>query len=148
MSRTGLRCSVCVVLSVLASWASVGTVEATSGVPPSLVGTWGKSISAATWNKDHLNGEPAGRYAMKIEQNGRTGLYSGSVGGGALPLSTMTAAFSDHTVTFGATSNGVCPGRGIYHWVVSRSKLKLAVSKDGCRLRVVFLTAGPFALEH
>jgi len=119
------------------------TVVAAGGVPQSLVGTWGKSIALTTFEKSHVVGEPAGHYGIKIRTSGLTSLYYGTS-----PFTTMRAVVSGHSVTFGPRADGVCPGKGIYHWVISRSRLDFTAVKEGCGARKVLMTAGTFALEH
>jgi hypothetical protein len=129
----------------------IGAGAAGSGVPQSLVGTWGKSVSDATWKKDHVFGEPNGHYALVIAPSGLVSMYHGNdptMAKVSIPFTTMRAAASGNTVTFGSTADGACAGKGTYHWAASGSRLTFTLVKEGCDARKVLMTAGPFALEH
>jgi hypothetical protein len=153
-SRSPILCSLGVVLSVVTmSGVSIGSAATARGgsVPQGLVGTWGKSISLATWKRHQISDEPAGHYAIKIAASGLTSLYHGNdptMATVTFAFTTMPAVVSRHTVTFGSTADGVCAGKGTYRWVVTGSKLAFAVVKEGCSPRMVLMTAGTFALEH
>jgi hypothetical protein len=58
--------------------AVVGAVAAAGGVPRGLVGTWGTSVSDATWKKGHVFGEPTGHYALVIAPSGLVSMYHGN----------------------------------------------------------------------
>jgi hypothetical protein len=122
-----------------------------AAVPQSLVGTWGKSLSAADFKKGHVVGEPGGHYALVIAPSGLVSMYKGNdptMASVTIPFTTMRAHVSGNTVTFGSTADGVCAGNGTYHWTVSGSKLHLTLVKEGCDQRQVLMTSGAFALEH
>jgi hypothetical protein len=121
------------------------------GVPQSLVGTWGKSVSDATWKKGHVFGEPNGHYALVIAPSGLVKMYHGNdptMATVSIPFTSMRAIVSRNTVTFGSTADGACAGKGTYHWAVSGSKLDFTLIKEGCDTRRVLMTAGTFAMEH
>ena len=122
---------------------AAGTVAAAGGVPQNLVGTWGKAISATTWQKNHVYGEPAGPFAITITTSGLTNmLYNGSA------FTSMHATVSHSTLTFGPTADNVCSGRGVYHWAASPTKLHLTVVKDDCGARKVLMTTGAFVRKR
>jgi hypothetical protein len=131
--------------------ASAGKVAAGGNVPQSLVGTWGKSISLATWKRSGVTSEPAGHYAIKIEPSGQTGMYHGNdptMATVTFPFTTMRATVSGHTLTFGPTADQVCMRKGTYRWARSGSKLDLTAVDETCAPRKVLMTVGPFTLEH
>jgi hypothetical protein len=139
-------------LSVMAvAGGSVGTITARGGIPQTLVGTWGKTIPEAAFTRDHVAGEPPGYYAINIAASGHTDMYhasDSSMVSASIPFTHMQAVVSGHTVTFGRTADGRCPGKGVYHWVSSGSTLAFTVMKEGCGPRKVLMTAGTFAFKH
>jgi hypothetical protein len=139
------------VTAVTLSAMAIGAPAAAGGVPHDLVGTWGKSISEAAFEKDHVAGEPPGHYAIKVGASGHTDMYHGNdptMATVSIPFTNMQAVVTGHTVTFGPTADGACPGKGIYRWAVSGAKLTFTLVKEGCAPREVLMTAETFALEH
>lgn len=147
MSRNTAALVVGLGLSVtaLGGW-SAGTVNASTPVPQQLVGTWEKTISARTWLKNKVFGEPAGHWAIKVGPSGVTSVYDPATGT-THPLTAMRTSVSGGTVTFGPTADGYCPGRATYRWAASGSSLDFTLVKDDCASRAVLLTAGTFARE-
>jgi hypothetical protein len=141
VSVVGLALSV----TALGGW-SAGTVNASTPVPRELVGTWAKTISAQTWLKEKVFGEPAGHWAIKVGPSGVTNVYDPATGT-THALTTMRTTVSGRTVRFGPTADGYCPGRATYRWAASGSSLDFTVVKDDCSARAVLLTAGTFARE-
>jgi hypothetical protein len=147
MSRNTAALVLGLALSVTAfgGW-SAGAVNASTPVPQQLVGTWAKTISAGTWLKEKVFGEPAGHWAIKVGPSGVTGLYAPTTGT-THPLTTMRTTVSGKTVTFGPTADGACPNRATYSWAASGSTLHVSLVKDDCSARAVLLTAGTFARQ-
>jgi hypothetical protein len=147
MSRNAAPLVVGLAVSVtaLGGW-SAGTVSASAPVPQQLVGTWAKTISARTWLKEKVFGEPAGHWAIKVGPSDRTNVYDPPMGM-THPLTTMRTTVSGGTVTFGPTADGYCPGRATYRWVASGSSLHFTLIKDDCSARAVLLTTGTFARQ-
>jgi hypothetical protein len=157
MSTSWITRTVGVALCAVAVWgASVGGVAAAnhdrqSHVPQNLVGTWGKTITSATWKKNHITYEPGGHWAITIAPGGLVKLYSGNdptTAAVSFPFTTMHAVVSGKTFTVGATADGHCAGTGTYHWVASASKLGFTAVKDACAAREVLMTTGAFTREH
>jgi hypothetical protein len=148
MSRNAVALVVGLAFSVtaLGGW-SAGAVNASPAVPKQLVGTWAKTISARTWLKEKVFGEPAGRWAIKVGPSGVTSLYVRSDGTTTNLLTTMRTSVSGGTVTFGPTADGYCPGRATYRWITSGSSLDFTLVKDDCSARTVLLTTGTFARQ-
>ena len=131
--------------------AASSALARTASVPHSLVATWGKSISLATWKKNHITDESPGHYAIVIAKGGLTNMYHGNdptMASVSIPFTNMHATVAGHTITFSATADGACPSSGSYHWALSGRKLNLTLLKDTCAPRKVLMTAGPFTLEH
>jgi hypothetical protein len=145
MSRNAAALVVGLALSVtaLGGW-SASTISASPSVPQQLVGTWAKTISARTWLKEKVFGEPAGHWTIKVGPTGITSLYDPATGT-THPLTTMRTTVHGETVTFGPTADGYCPGRATYRWTASGSSLDFTLVKDDCSARAVFLTVGTFA---
>jgi hypothetical protein len=62
---------------LVAPFAAVSTSAARgarSAVPSRLVGTWGKTISAATWKKHGITYEQAGHWGFKVTAGGVSGI--------------------------------------------------------------------------
>jgi len=128
--------AVAVVLPV-ATGIAAPTTRAT--VPAPLVGTWGKTMTAATWRKHGEYAEPAGDWAIAITKGGVTSLFAPK------PydlLTTMHVAATGTSVVFGPTADGACPTRGTYTWKVSGRTLSLKLVKDACSPRRILYTAG------
>ena len=123
----------------LTSGIAAGT--RTSTVPARLVGTWGKTVTLATWHKAGVYGDPGGHWRIKINKAGLTTLFAPPPPVG-YALTTMPASTSGTSVVFGPTADKVCPGKASYTWKVSGSTLVFEVVKDGCIPRRVLLTAG------
>jgi hypothetical protein len=112
-------------------------------VPAPLVGTWGKTVTLATWHKSGVYGIAGGHWTMTIKKDALTKLTLFAPPAPAFPaFSNMRVSTSGTSLVFGPTSNGDCPGKGSYTWKVSGSTLVVKVIKDGCSTRQVLMTAG------
>jgi hypothetical protein len=110
-----------------------------SGIPSGLVGTWGKSITAATWRKNQISYEQPGHYTIQISKAAVT-----SIGLGGTQITTMRTVVSGSMLTFGRTADGFCPHNGSYRWSLAGRTLMIRLVKDDCDPRRVLLTAGFF----
>jgi len=110
-------------------------------VPAPLVGTWGKTVTLATWHKNGVYGDPGGHWKITITKAGLTTLFAPPPPVGYI-LTTMPVSTSGTSLVFGPTADGVCPAKGSYTWKVSGSTLVVKVVKDGCSPRRVLMTAG------
>lgn len=111
-------------------------------VPAGLVGTWGKTIPAATWRKNGIYYEQAGHWGIVIAKRGVTGIYEPPGKPSGFALTTMHVMGTGGSVVFGPTADGFCAGNASYRWKVSGRALRFEVVKDGCDARRVLLTAG------
>ena len=112
-------------------------------VPARLVGTWGKTMTHATWHKNAVEFEPSGPWAIVITNAGVTSLFEPpGKPESSTALTTMSVAATGASVVFGQTADGYCPGKASYRWKVSGRTLTLKVVKDDCTARRVLLTAG------
>ena len=125
----------------LTSGIAAGT--RTNTVPARLVGTWGKTVTLATWHKSGVYGIAGGHWTMTIQSNTLTKLTLLAPPAPAFPaFNGMHVSTSGTSLVFGPTNNGDCPAKGSYTWKVSGSTLVLEVVKDGCTARRVLFTAG------
>lgn len=113
-----------------------------AALPPGLVGTWGKTVTYATWHKNHIYYEIAGNWAIAISKRGVTSIFEPPGEPSAYPLTTMRVAVAGASVVFGPTADGFCPGKAAYTWKVTGRTLALNVVKDDCDARRVLLSAG------
>jgi hypothetical protein len=132
--------------------AAAAMVTSTSAAPAAraavsagIVGTWGKTISAATWRRNGISYEPYGHWSIVIGRNGVTSIFTPPGKPGAYPLTTMTVAATGGTVVFGPTADGFCPTKASYRWRVAGRSLALTLAKDSCDARRVLLTADRWA---
>jgi hypothetical protein len=120
---------------------STGAAPTTrSAVPASLVGTWGKTISLATWHKYYISDEPGGLFTIKITKGGLTKMYAPGVGF----FTTMPVSASGTSIVFGPTADGACAGKAYYKWKVSERRLTMKLVTDHCDPRRVLLGVGAF----
>ena len=125
----------------LTSGIAAGT--RTTTVPASLVGTWGKTVTLATWHKSGVYGIPGGHWTMTIQNNALTKLNVLAPPAPAFPFSNnMHLSTSGTSLVFGPSKDGDCPSKGSYTWNVSGSTLVLKLVKDGCNPRRILMTAG------
>jgi len=125
----------------LTSGIAAGTGK--SIVPARLVGTWGKTVTLATWHKSGVYGIGGGHWTMTIQNNALTKLILLSPPAPAFPaFANMHVSTSGTSLVFGPTNDGTCAAKGSYTWKVSGSALVLKVVKDGCGPRRVLMTAG------
>jgi hypothetical protein len=114
-----------------------------SSVPAPLVGTCGKTVTLATWQKNGVFSEQAGHWAIVISKRGKTSLFTPPGKPMGYPaLTTMPVTGSGRSVVFSGTADGACPARGSYTWKVSGRTLTFKLVKDHCPPRQVLLTAG------
>jgi hypothetical protein len=112
-------------------------------VPARLVGTWGKTVTLATWKKNLVFTEPGGHWAIVISRAGVVSIFlPPGRPSAASPATTMRVAGSGASVLFGPTADSDCPAKASYTWKVSGRALVLMAVKDGCNLRRILFTAG------
>jgi hypothetical protein len=144
MSRTHI--STIGVVAVLAVAAAGSAIASSTAVPAPLLGTWGKTMSAGTWARYHVPGEPPGHFALVVGPDGITRMYYGldptQTRKVIFPFTTMKTGVSGGSVTFGPTTDGACPGSATYTWSASGKTLSLRLVKDDCDARRVLMTAG------
>jgi hypothetical protein len=97
-------------------------------VPARLVGTWGKTMTYATWHKNAVEFEPSGHWAIVIAKAGVTSIFEPPGKPESYPaLTTMHVAATGASVVFGPTADHYCPGKASYTWKVSGRTLALKV---------------------
>src|SRR4051812_33840958 len=99
--------------SIVLAAAAIAVAHAAaagSAVPAGLVGTWGKTVTAATWKKHGISYEPAGHWSIRVAAGGRTALVMPPGTADMGPLTTMHTRVTGRSVTFGPTADGFCPG--------------------------------------
>jgi hypothetical protein len=116
-----------------------------AAVPAGLAGSWGKTVSAATWQKHDISYEVPGHWAIAIGKKGVAGIFTPPGETDLTPLTTMHVSASKGSVVFGPTADGFCSGKATYTWKVSGAKLSFKAVSDGCSARRVLLTAGSWA---
>jgi hypothetical protein len=115
----------------------------TSTVPARLVGTWGKTVTLATWHNSGVYGIAGGRWTMTIQNDALTKLALLAPPAPLFPaFRNMHVSTSGTSLVFGPTNDGTCPAKGSYTWRVTGSTLGFKVVKDGCNPRRVLMTAG------
>ena len=132
-----------VICAALAA-AAIGVTAASAApaaAPTPLAGTWTKTITAATWHRNHIHYEAPGRWAIVVKGS-VTSIYTPPGKTDDYALTTMHTAGSTGSVVFGPTADGFCPARATYRWKVTGSMLRFTLVKDGCNARLVLLTAG------
>ena len=153
MNRQALLvCASALVLSVLPpARASAGGMPSSvapaseSPMPSRLVGTWGRTVTAATWRKYGVSYEQAGHWGIKITVGGVTSLLEPPGTPQTAPLTTMHTTATGATVVFGPTADGFCPHKATYSWKTSGRTLSLKLVRDDCTARRVLLSAGTWA---
>jgi hypothetical protein len=139
------------VLILLASMALLAAATAvtsanssvtTRAMPARIVGTWGKTMTAATWQKNDVYVEQAGQWSIVITTRGLTSIFEPPGRPNAYPLTTMRAEAAGATVVFGPTADGYCANNASYQWTVSKRTLTFKALKDDCSARRVLMTAG------
>jgi len=118
-----------------------GTSAASPAVPARLVGKWTKTVTAATWHRNQVYGEIAGRWTMVIAPSGKASLYV-PLAGKPFLLTSMHTETTGSSIVFGPTSDAVCPRKASFSWSLSGGALALAAAKDDCIARRVLMTAG------
>ena len=118
-------------------WVEVGsaTPSRQSKVPTALVGTWVKTITAATWKKNNVSGERAGVYSVTISKDG-----TATLGIGSFSFTRISATASGTTLRLGATDDAACPTAASYTWSVAGRTLTLHLKGDDCDPRRVLLS--------
>jgi len=138
--KAAVRCSaVFTVAAIGLVAAAVGAAAIRSSVPAGLAGTWGKTVTSATWGKNGEYGEPGGHWRITITKAGETKMFAPAPIGF---FTSMHVSTSGTSAVFGRTADRACPNNGSYTWKVSGSTLVLKVVKDGCNPRRILLTAG------
>jgi hypothetical protein len=143
--KAAWQCSAVVIaVAVALPVASVLAAPTTrTSVPARLVGTWGKTLSAATWQKNLVFTESGGHWAIVISRAGVLSIFlPPGRPNAATPASTMRVAGSGASLLFRPTPGGDCPNKASYTWKVSGRTLVLKVVKDSCNLRRILFTAG------
>ena len=112
------------------------------GVPPSLVGTWGKTLTAATWHRNGIDYESPGHWGIQVSAGSVTGILAPPGTSDTPPLTTMHTTVGGASVTFGPTADGFCPHRATYTWKTAGRMLVFKLVRDDCNARRVLLTAG------
>jgi hypothetical protein len=137
--------SVALVTGATAVTSTSAALTTRDAVPAVVVGTWGKTITAATWHKYDVGYEPAGRWSIVITKRGLTSIFAPPGTPDGYPLTTMHVVAADAAVVFGPTADGFCTTKASYRWKVSGRTLTFKVVRDECDARRVLMTAGPWA---
>jgi len=133
---------VCLCVAATTAGSTVAARMSRSPVPPALVGTWRKTVTAATWRKHQIFYEAAGNWAITISKSGLTRIFAPPADSSGTALTTMRAAASGASLLFGPTADGFCPNAASYKAQLSAHTLALKAGKDVCEARRILLSDG------
>jgi hypothetical protein len=137
-----LVCGLAALTAATAFASARATPTSRTAVPKALVGTWGKTITYATWHRNQIFYEAAGHWGFAMTSRGVASIYEPPGKPDGYRLTTMHVAVAGATVVFGPTADGFCSGKAAYRWKVSGRTLTFTTVKDDCDARRVFLSAG------
>jgi len=135
----------CVAALVAATVAmpGVASVGKQLSVSTPLVGTWGKTITSATWRKHGITYEDAGQRAITVSQDGTLTVLD-PPGHASDVLTHMSARTAGASLFVGATADGFCPQHPGYTWNVTGTTLVMGGGGKDCDARRVLFTVGPW----
>jgi hypothetical protein len=140
-----IACVAGIVAATVATSGAAGLNRRGSVATP-LVGTWGKTVTSATWRKHGITYEDAGHWAITISNDGTLTLHNPPGHAGNV-LTHMSARTAGGSLLVGATEDGFCPQHPGYAWKVTGTTLVMGGGGNDCDARHVLFTVGAWKKE-